>query len=711
MANTKSSLNTVPITSHSPPLAADQPPGAVLSLLGALTPDGLDSLLPGGVYALVPQSPPARYPLWASFLQSACQSGQVCHVLTRSDPADFLQRIALAGWPGAQAAWQAESLRVYSMADGFAKLLFRRDVPGLTLELEYWGVKPQDSVLVDAADALLSLHDLFLATAQLSKLRAWAKDMQIPVLLNFTLAGAGAEKVALTGLMDYFSGLARLSSDDDGPTLTLEYWQSAAGTSAERTVLLQEIDGAYRLRRARPSRVTGVDVPGQVGEGEPALYAPTVLYVSNDPVWAQELQMLMQSTWKAIETVHLMPEVVVDRSTLVAVLRFDAHATLSTLAKDVHTLRVALGSQVRIVVAEHRVSLRYPNELMLLRLGADAVIRKDVELARWPKLLEGLSAQAPRPQPDLDVDTALANAAMPQGRGLVLVPAFLDEVAAATERGSRLGVPSALAVLKMRPDRSIGDAVAHTEFRRNGDFLTSDGEKLYVFFNACSITRGPEVLAQTFSVNSAEYVLGVDWMASQTDVQQCMQRLRLRHQEHPMDVLPAPATMLTAELDSPLVEVDGESLPAASSPEPQPSAEPEAPTAAPTPADTTDTTNTEAAPSTGSAVSEVPQSPVPDATNPSQSPSVVRVSVVVPHEPHSTWAAMAPSVWPSDDEDDAAMAEAEANGLAIDASDLGLDRSAITSSAADVSALIRRLARPASNSPIASKPSRQTGHY
>lgn len=759
-------LNTVPTDTLPPPFVPDPPPGAGLALLGTLTPDGLDSLLPGGVYALVPQSPPARYPLWASFLQSACQSGQVCHVLTRSDPADFLQRIALAGWPGAHAAWRAESLRVYAMADGFAKLLFRRDVPGLTLELEYWGVKPQDSVLVDAADALLSLHDMFLATAQLGKLRAWAKDMQIPVLLNFTLAGAGAEKVALTGLMDFFSGLARLNNDDDGPTLTLEYWQSTAGTSAERTVLLQEVDGAYRLRRARPTRVAGVDVPGLVGEGDTALYAPSVLYVSNDPVWAQEMQMLMQSTWKTIESVQQMTAVVVDRSTLVAVLRFDAHAALSALAKDVHTLRVAFGPQVRIVVAEHRVSLRYPNELMLLRLGADAVIRKDVELARWPKLLEGLSAQAPRPQPDLDVDTALANAAMPQGRGFVLVPAFLDEVAAATERGSRLGVPSALAVLKMRADRSIGDAVAHTEFRRNGDFLTSDGEKLYVFFNACSITRGPEVLAQIFTVNSTDYVLGVDWMASQTDMQQCMQRLKQRHQEHPIDVHPAPtlaaelaATLAEAEAEAEAeVEVDGDTLPAARntqllpdvqaattapadadasapagppqldstapsravSPHAQPhatdaAAEPEAsetPAASAAPAASATTpcpAQTEAAAPTDSVVNLEPQPPAPIATNPSPTTAVVRVFAVVPHEQDSTWSGKAPSAWPRDD--DEAMADEAANGLAHDATALGLDSSAITSSAADVSALIRRLARPAPSNPATGRSPRQTGHY
>ena len=684
--------------------------GGLLSLLGDLGPDGPDGLLPGGVYALVPQAPPARYPLWARLLPTACGAGRVCHVLTRSDPADFLQRIQSAGWAGAQSAWMAETLRLYAMSDGFSKLLFRKDVVGLTDELAHWGVKPGDSLLVDSADALLSLHDLFLATSQLGKLRHWANQQQSPVLLNFTLYGASAERGALTGLMDHLSGLARLANDEDGPTLTLEYWQSTAGTSAERTLLLQEGTQGYRIRALAVSPTSGSDNPAQPKAPERQAYAPAVHYASSDPVWAHEMQMLMQQPWQTLETVPSMKHAVADGGVLIEVLRFDAHAPLGKLAKDVHALRVALGPQVRIVVAEHRVSMRYPNELMLLRLGADAVIRKDTDLSRWPKLLEGLATQAPRPVPNLDVDTALATAAMPQGRGLVLVPAFLDEIAAAVERGHRLGVPSALAVLKMRPDRAVTDAVAHTEFGRQGDFMSSDGEKLYVLFNACSVTRGPEVLARLFTVDATNYVSGVDWMASQTDMHQCMQDLAKRHEQHPIDVLPQATQTSPSPDEQPLVPDPLLTAAPVNRPDATVASEPAAGAVA-----AADTPSAEEPPPpdrVDQAPPEQPQEPSsqPSAqSTPSGSTYAVRVTEVLPHQPREDGPDYTRPPWEVDEE--TAVTEAMAGGLADDVAELGLGRRAITASAADVNALIRRLARPAPNNPEAGKPHRPGGHF
>ena len=527
--------------------AAERSAGFSLPLLGALTSEGADILLPGGVYALVPQSPPARFPLWANFLQHAAGTGAVCHVLTMTDPAQFLQRLEATGWPDATAAWRAEQLRLYAMADGFAKLLFRRDVPGLTQELAYWGVQPHDFLLVDAGEALLSLHDVYLATSQLIKLKAWAKEQQVCVLLSFSMAASGADQAALTALMDHFAGMARLSSDDQGPTLALAYWQSEAGTFAERVFLLAESGPGYRIRPPEPPR-SRVPVGADAGVAALSAAVPApeqgVLFISNDEIWSRELQLLTQSDWRTLHSVSAMLDAANHDRSMLVVLRFGGAEELSLLANDVHRLRLALGSRVRIVVAEHRVSLRYTNELMLLKLGVDAVIRKDVALGRWPAVLVSVQTQAHRPQPDVDVDTALANAAMPQGRGFLMVPAFLEEVKAAMDRAKLLGVPCALAELKVRTDRAIGDAIAQAEFRRGGDFMTSDGEKLYVFFNACSITRGPEVLALLYGGQSDAFILGVDWMASQTDTARCIQRLTERHAKHPIDVVLQPVAVL-----------------------------------------------------------------------------------------------------------------------------------------------------------------------
>lgn len=725
-------------TTHAPMV------GVAVSLLGGMARGGFDCLLPGGVYAVVPQAPPARYPLWALFLPTATRSGRTCHVLTRSDPAEFLARVQQAGWPQATNAWTDETLRIYAMADGFSKLLFRRDVGGLVTELVYWGVKAGDCLLVDAADALLSLHDLFLATAQLTKLRAWAKEMQIPILLNFTLAGAGVEKTALTGLMDHFSGMARLRTDESGPSVTLEYWQSGLGTSAERTVWLQEEGASYQLRELSQDGtlaeqgLSPVDASTRAGTVERPVWCGT-----NDPVWSQELQMLMPASWQTFTTIQDIATAAADGRTVLVVLRFDAHASLGALAKDVHSLRSMLGSRARIAVAEHRVSLRYANELVLLRLGADTVIRKDVPLSRWPDVLDSLQSLPARAVPDLDADAALAKAALPQGRGFLLVPAFLSEVHAAMERGTLLGVPFGLGAIKMRSDRSIGDAIAQAQFRRNGDFISSDGEKLYVLFNACSFTRGPEVLNGLYAGGSSEYVAGVDWMASQLDIQQCLRQLTSRHDAHPIDVIPqsdlvqpqndlppvaVPQSSSELQIAVPLVNaavlsegdtrVDGlESGVSAKQDASRPSlaatidesvfslpiqshaAVDAGDSNRPNAADTSAQAQTEKAVAASSGNDNDP----PSARSPVEA---TRVTAVVPHVPDPTATDYLLPEW-TDEE----VSEME-NGLADDVAELGLDRRAVSSSAADVNALIRRLARPAPISSSGSKKlPRQSGRY
>ncbi len=538
---------------------ADNEPTPCLCLMGGLDAGGLDSLMPGGVYALVPQSPPARYPLWANLLQSAVAAGQVCHVLLRTDPADFLDRLQRSGWLDARAAWQCDALRLYPMADGFSKLLFRRDVPSLTAELLHWGVTSGDFILVDAGDELLSLHDLFLATGQLVKLRAWARVEKVPMLLNFALAGAMSGQSSLTGLMDHFSGLARLHGDAEGPVLTLEYWQSLLGTVAERTVPLASVAGAFQLRpsqvdpesqgRGFRQQVAGGSHRREIGEASPIAdetpyrratdaHSDVVGHFTNDEVWARELQMLMGSAWQTLPDAAAILEAAQPLTVSHVVLRFAAHTQLVELARAIHALRTALASRIRIVVAEHRLSLRYANELMLMRLGADAIIRQDIPLHQWPGILRRLNAQTPRSFEGLDVEQALESVAASREKGYLPLPHFLSEVQSTVGKAHLLGVPFAMAVLGQPQDSVIPEAVQLVQMRRFGDLLTTDGHQIFVFFHACSLTMGPRVLAHAFEQVQGLDLVHVDWMASESDIQGLIQKLSAAQQAIEAQVVP-----------------------------------------------------------------------------------------------------------------------------------------------------------------------------
>lgn len=515
-----------------------------ITLLGGQGLDGFDELLPGGVYALVPQSPPARFPLWARLLKDAVATGRVCHVLLRTEPAEFLARLDASGWTGAQAAWMDETLRIYPMVDGFSKLLFRRDVSGLTEELVHWGVQSSDFMLVDAGDELLSLHDLFLATSQIIKFKAWVKTMRLPVLLNFSLAGAGSGMTSLTSLMDHFSGLARMHSDENGSLLTLEYWQSSLGTVAERTVYLNgEPESKRQPMAARPAFYSpsmelappqSPSMPMATPAAAPlAAAAPTVVsrpvavttgHFTNDHMWARELQMLTGDVWQAKVSAQDIFEAAEGLSTCEIVLRYARNSVLEALARDIDFLRSHLPF-ARIVVAEHRAALRYPNELMLMKLGADVVIHQDMAVGRWPGILHSLQTQPLRRFEKLSIETVFANAASSDEMGFLELPRFLAEVQDVMKKAQTMGVPFAMAVLSAHGGVVSSEFIQAARIRRQGDFLTTDGLRLFVFFYGCSLTLGPQILDSVFEGRVNEFAADVDWVASELDIHYLIQHL------------------------------------------------------------------------------------------------------------------------------------------------------------------------------------------
>ena len=595
-------------------LTPDSPvPVAPVCLLGGLGVDGFDEMLAGGVYALVPQSPPARFPVWARLLMSAVATGRVCHVLLRTDPAEFLSRLESGGWQGATAAWMDETLRIYPMVDGFAKLLFRRDVGEFTEELIHWGVQANDFLLVDAGDELLSLHDLFLATGQIIKLKTWVRSMQLPVLLNFSLAGAGSGMGSLTSLMDHFSGMARLHSDEYGSLLTLEYWQSALGTVAERTVYLNgQPEQKSQTAETRPTAFAPPVAPlfspsaapaprstvmplALSGAGHVPAMAPPfsddtpshTAHFTNDQVWARELQLLTGDAWQAKSSAQDMVDSVDASSACQIVLRYARSTDLEALARDIHRLRTHLPAS-RILVAEHRAALRYPNERMLMKLGADAVIHNDMNMGRWPSVLKSIQSQPVRKFETLSIEAVFANASSSERMGYLELPDFLPEVQELMRKAHAMDVPFAMAVLSARNGWVSPDFIEAAQIRRQGDLLTSDGQRLFVFFYACSLTMGPQILDNVFGGHVGDYATDVDWVASELDIHYLIQHLEKHGGIRPSQAEDSPDAVIQSavdtQFDDTVVQIDQDvpdAVEAESEPqadfeqEPEPGCEPE----------------------------------------------------------------------------------------------------------------------------------------
>ena len=147
-------------------------------------------MLPGGVYAMVAETPPARFPILAASMAGAVNGNIPTTLLVPSAPKVFIDRLAQVGFPGANTAIETGHLQVFQLQDDFSKKMFRFGAEAFVSELDHFRLPAQSYLVIDQADELLSLHDISLALEQAEALGQWARKLKVTILLVFTRVAA-----------------------------------------------------------------------------------------------------------------------------------------------------------------------------------------------------------------------------------------------------------------------------------------------------------------------------------------------------------------------------------------------------------------------------------------------------------------------------------------------------------------------------------------
>lgn len=450
---------------------------------------GLENLtnhmISGGLYILIAETPSARFPMLAGSLGSALKEGLACTVIVPANPELFIQRIESFDSSITPELISANRLQLFVMQDEFSKTMFRYGAEGFVKELEHFGI-PENSYLVfDQADELLSLHDISLALDQVDVLGKWLNQRQVTALLVFSRV-TEAHSDILNALMDNLTGIVRLGGDKDGLELTFDYWQSPEGTIAARNYRLTTLDsGLYEAatKTATTDQVLGEDTDQAGEEVEDA--EPHFFYMDPD---LNSVAKQMPGIWQRVDTlVGMMHATRVTRSAT-SILRYQPDTSVRQLAEAVHTLRLNLGRRAHIVVQEKGASLRYQNEALLLRLGVNLVVHKDVPTSRLPLLLESLKGQIFSRDVNINFEAALASVTPTRLRGYLLPLRFAREVEVILDRAETLDIPYAMVVGKPTQNTTMIDILGHINLSRSGDLITADSSFCYLFLNACPQT-------------------------------------------------------------------------------------------------------------------------------------------------------------------------------------------------------------------------------
>jgi cellulose biosynthesis protein BcsE len=475
-------------------------------------PETTDTMIPGGVYAMIAETPPARFPALAVSMSGAAQSGITVTLLVATAPKVFVERISQVGFPYADEALDTGRFQVFQFQDDFSKKMFRFGTDAFLAELDHFRLPAHSYLVIDQADDLLSLHDINLGLSQAEALGAWARKLKVTVLLVFTrLASVPNAMATLTGLMDHLSGIVRLGGFQDGLDLTFEYWQSPSGTIAAKVYGLSIMDsGQYRVKPAETPQlaapvITGTPIfamPAPAPAPEPDEAPADIRYLYINPRIA-DLSERMPGHWQACDSIVSVIRAAFGARAPTVLLVFERDTVLNNLAEAVHTLRLSLGKRARIVVIERDASLRYSNEILLLRLGTSLVINRSVETNRMPLMLESLHGQVFNREVEMNFDAALASVMASPKRGYLAPSVFVHEVTSVIDRAEMLNLPCAMVIATPSKGKAGAELLAKIRLSRTGDLSSTDGTHCFLFFHGVPESSLPRAL-QTVVGNAPE---------------------------------------------------------------------------------------------------------------------------------------------------------------------------------------------------------------
>lgn len=447
-------------------------------------PNLTNNMVQGGLYVLIAETASARFPLFASSLGCSLKDGRRCTAIVPGNPEHFLQRLETLGDMKPEGLLASDQFRLYIMQEEFAKKMFRFGAERFVAELEQFDFPKNSYLLFDQADDLIGLHDVSMAIEQVDILSKWLAEHQVTALLTF-LRVTENHSGTINALMDYLTGIARLGGDEGGLRLGFDYWQSPDGTVAARNFqLLTQENNCYEAsaKHGVVENSTATDSTLQTQDVPPLEPVPSYFYMDPD---LGSLATQVPGNWQRVDTLVGMMHSTRNKRRAIAIFCFRPDTNLRQLAEAVHTLRINLGHYAQIIVQEKNASLRYQNEALLLRLGVNLVVHRDVQPARMPLMLSSVAGQIFNRDVDINFEAAMSSVSSSAQKGYLIPARFAREVESLQDRAATLNIPYALIIAQPHPQLQMVDVLNRIKLSRPGDLSSADSDSCYLFFNAC----------------------------------------------------------------------------------------------------------------------------------------------------------------------------------------------------------------------------------
>jgi len=486
-------------------------------------PDAWTQLEAGGLYAVYAATgtPACDALVWESARQS--HTRDVTVVLSR-DAARVAAQMQARGFAGgAQPAGWPRNLNVLAMppasvpaaADGDAAIEpgaprhaapapFARLAGGLRAMKRY-GFRTRSLYFIEGAQRWFSWDDPLALAEEAHALADWCRTHRIALVLlvdpEIARTGAApdtddpplvrvANRAPRSGFHGVCSGVAQVQRTHGELLWVVDFWRAGDTLAA----------GEVRPLRFAPGGRLAAIVDG--GAVQPS--RGMKLATDEDRVVASRAALddagRVPAGWEIVEDNAAVVAACAHAQAATAVLAFRSHPQLEALCAAVHALRRQCGGALKIAIVERGEVLRQQFEMLLLSVGANRVVARDLPLSRMQAAVNALHGQLYARPVAPDYRAALAAALGDSVLGYLPVGAFCLRIRAVLDRGAVLALPHTLAKIALLPGVSHVDALRHCRPRRAGDVVTADAAHLYVFLFACEPVDAEDALARIFDV-------------------------------------------------------------------------------------------------------------------------------------------------------------------------------------------------------------------
>ncbi|KAA1006621.1 cellulose biosynthesis protein BcsE [Paraburkholderia panacisoli] len=495
-------------------------------------PDEWAALETGKLYAIyaAPRTPGADALIWESAREA--RTRDVTVVLARERAAiaqrlhdmGFSANAPASGWPrnlsvlamppvrgGAPdaAALKADPATAATPATPATPPVLAKVFGGLRA-LKRFGFRSRSLYFVEGAERWFDWDDADALAREGRMLANWCAARKITLVLllgapsdvselddaQWFESGTSAQQAAIEQGRNEFhatcAGVARLERTHGELLWHIDFWR------ADRTLVTGEVRS---LRFTESGRLSvAPDAPGGAAARGDGLLARDEQRVVVSRAVVSGHQAWVPPHWEVVADQAAVLAACADAQAATVVLDYAGGAQLDALCAAIHALRRQAGRALKIVVVERGEVLRHQYELLVLTLGANLVLGRDLPFSRMQSLLQSLQGQLHTRPIAADYRAALSAALSDAVLGYLPPAAFSERVRTVLERSAMLQLPHVLVKLTLLPQCAHVDALRHCVPRRAGDVFTADAAHLYVFLFACRLADADAALARIFDV-------------------------------------------------------------------------------------------------------------------------------------------------------------------------------------------------------------------